>query len=182
MKSLFKAPPLAILSAALLFQVPAVAQGGANLNARNVESQLFDVRRATAHFNDVFAAMAADYHPFADTSGIYCIANPPHGAMGIHYVNGNLFSLPLDPTTPHALVYEPTADGKVRLAGVEYIVFQEPWDQANKQRPKLFGQHFHHVPAGNRYGIPAFYALHVWLWDANPNGIFADWNPWVRCP
>ena len=182
MKPIFKALPLAALAAAMLFQTPVVAQGGASANARSVASQLSDVRRATAHFNDVNAAMAAGYGPIADTSGIYCIANPPHGAMGIHYVNGNLFSLPLDPKTPHALTYEPMANGKVRLAGVEYIVFQEAWDLANTRPPRLFGQTFHFTPAGNRYAIPAFYALHVWLWEDNPNGMFADWNPAVRCP
>ena len=33
----------------------------------------------------------------------------------------------------------------------------------------------------NRYGIPAYYALHVWAWKANPHGVFMDWNPQVSC-
>jgi hypothetical protein len=46
----------------------------------------------------------------------------------------------------------------------------------------LFGQEFELVPAGNRYGIPAFYELHAWIWKFNPLGLFADWNPRVHCP
>jgi hypothetical protein len=43
------------------------------------------------------------------------------------------------------------------------------------------GQHFHYVGSPNRYGLPAFYELHVWAWRDNPNGTFADWNPKVSC-
>ncbi len=30
--------------------------------------------------------------------------------------------------------------------------------------------------------MPRHYDLHVWLWQANPAGIFAPFNPNVRCP
>jgi hypothetical protein len=43
------------------------------------------------------------------------------------------------------------------------------------------GQVFHYNTAPNRYGIPAFYALHVWAWRDNPGGPFADWNSTVSC-
>jgi hypothetical protein len=33
----------------------------------------------------------------------------------------------------------------------------------------------------NRYQIPAFYSLHVWLWQTNPSGTFAAFNPDVSC-
>lgn len=35
--------------------------------------------------------------------------------------------------------------------------------------------------AENRYGLPAFYSLHAWVWKANPSGDFAMWNPEVSC-
>ena len=38
-----------------------------------------------------------------------------------------------------------------------------------------------HYNTPNRYGIPAFYALHVWAWKSNPHGVFVDWNPRVSC-
>jgi len=31
------------------------------------------------------------------------------------------------------------------------------------------------------FGLPAFYALHVWAWKDNPNGTFVNWNPAVSC-
>jgi hypothetical protein len=33
----------------------------------------------------------------------------------------------------------------------------------------------------NRFGLPAFYTLHVWAWKNNPNGTFTNWNPTVSC-
>jgi hypothetical protein len=38
------------------------------------------------------------------------------------------------------------------------------------------------IPEGNRYGLPAFHALHAWIWKFNPSGTFAMWNPRVSCP
>ena len=46
---------------------------------------------------------------------------------------------------------------------------------------KGFGQTFDLVEEPNRYGIPDFYALHAWIWKSNPSGIFAMWNPKVKC-
>lgn len=37
------------------------------------------------------------------------------------------------------------------------------------------------VASGNRYGIPAFYELHAWIWKWNPRGLFDDWNSRVTC-
>jgi hypothetical protein len=135
-----------------------------------------EVRRATDRFNDPAAATAAGYAPF-----LGCVSGPQDGAMGIHFVNGDLVADgELDPLRPEALMYEPKA-GRLRLVGVEYIVIAEAWNAANKTPPSLLGQVFHYTPSPNRYGIPAFYALHVWAWRSNPHGVFADWNPKVSC-
>jgi hypothetical protein len=37
------------------------------------------------------------------------------------------------------------------------------------------------TPADNRFGLPAFYSLHVWVWKHNPKGTFEPWNPQVHC-
>ncbi len=101
--------------------------------------------------------------------------------MGIHYVNGDLVGDgKLDVSRPEALMYEPR-NGKLELVGVEYIVLAAAWDLAYKTPPTLVGQLFHYTPSPNRYGIPAFYALHVWAWRHNPHGVFMDWNPRVSC-
>jgi hypothetical protein len=55
------------------------------------------------------------------------------------------------------------------------------WDKANTRAPWLFGQKLKLVKAPNRYGLPDFYELHVWLWKTNPRGVFDDWNPRVSC-
>src|SRR5947207_11521781 len=71
------------------------------------------VRDATRQFINVNAARAANYQPF-----LGCITGPDHGAMGVHYVNGDLVGDgQIDASHPEALIYEPSADG-LRLVGV----------------------------------------------------------------
>jgi hypothetical protein len=38
-----------------------------------------------------------------------------------------------------------------------------------------------YIAAPNRYGLPALYELHIWAWEDNPQGSFADWNTHVTC-
>ena len=132
------------------------------------------VQEATRQYADVNVAVAAGYGAF-----LGCVSGPDHGAMGIHYVNGNLFGK-LDPEQPQALIYEPT-NGKLRLVGVEFIVDKATWDKSNAMPPILEGQSFQFVGSPNRYNIPAFYELHVWAWRENPLGAFVDWNTRVSC-
>jgi hypothetical protein len=80
---------------------------------------------------------------------------------------------------PEALVYEPRNNGTLKLVALEYLVFEEAWE--GDEPPALFGQEFDYVPAGNRYGLPAFYALHAWIWKPNPSGLLYAWNPNVDC-
>lgn len=103
--------------------------------------------------------------------------------MGIHYLNSALAGdTELDPLRPEALMYQPRANGRLDLVGVEYIVFQDPWDALHPQPPTLFGHPLHLVRTPNRYGVPAFYELHLWVWRDNRPGIFNNWNPRVQCP
>jgi len=102
--------------------------------------------------------------------------------MGQHFVKGDLVGDPaVDALRPEVLVYEPLRGGGYRLVAVEYVTFQEAWDATHATPPELFGETFHAVGAGNRYGLPPFYALHAWIWQPNPSGMFADWNPSVSC-
>ncbi len=135
-----------------------------------------EVRQATRDFFDVSAAMAAGY-----SSAGSCVSGPQEGAMGIHYPNGDLVGDgELDAEHPEILIYEQRG-GRLRLLGVEYIVIAEAWDAKKLGPPVLMGQHFQYVGSPNRYGLPAFYELHVWAWRNNPNGMFVDWNPAVSC-
>lgn len=134
------------------------------------------VRDATRIFTDVNAATSAKYGP-----AFGCVSGPDHGAMGVHYINGDLVADgEVDARKPEALIYEPTRAG-MKLVGVEFIVDAATWMKNHTAPPMLEGQAFHMVNAPNRYGIPAFFELHVWAWRDNPNGAFVDWNNKVSC-
>lgn len=135
-----------------------------------------DVRHATQAFQDVNAATAAGY-----VSTRNCVSGPDQGAMGVHYVNeAHIADGVVDVRRPDVLVYEPLGGG-LRLVAVEFLVQAEQWDAANPGPPVLGGQLFHYVGAPNRMRSLAAYALHVWAWKRNPNGVFSDWNPEVSC-
>ncbi len=173
---------IATALAALLFgAATAFAHGDAGESAEKMWRQIAEVRRATRPFQDVQVALQAGYAPFADNDG-YCVSQPGQGGMGIHYLNGGLIDAVLDPLQPEALMYQPHKNGRLELIGVEYIVFQDAWDALHPQPPVLFGHPFHLVRAPNRYNVPAFYELHLWVWEHNRDGVFNDWNPAVRCP
>jgi hypothetical protein len=164
-----------LLVAALLVGASyAFAGGGHGLNA---------VQKATKKYRNVAVAKAAKYGELKDAAGIACIDSPPLGAMGIHYVNGKLVGdAVLNPRKPEAVVYEPQKNGKLKLVAVEYIVFQKAWEDAgNTSLPTLFGKTFMWTPTPNRFGLPAFYSLHAWIFKHNPSGMFAMWNPHVSC-
>ena len=55
------------------------------------------------------------------------------------------------------------------------------WDANGVGPPILMGQLFDYMDAPNRFGLPAFYSLHVWAWKFNPEGVFSMWNPRVSC-
>jgi hypothetical protein len=133
------------------------------------------VRNATRQYaNDVRAATNAGYSPV-----LGCVSGSDHGAMGIHYVNTSLLNGPVDATQPQALIYEPSSNGKYELVGVEYIILASALP-ANAS-PEVEGHLMLYVDAPNRYGLGAFYELHVWAWRANPQGSFVDWNDHVSC-
>ena len=163
---------LVILS---LFALTSVALAAAD-KAEPPDTLVGTVRQAVAPFKDVEAAKSAGYGLFHG-----CVSGPQEGAMGIHFVNGDLVGDgEIDAAQPEALIYE-TQKGGLQLVGVEYVVIAEAWDANHENPPTLMGQVFQYVGAPNRYRIPAFYELHVWAWKQNPNGMFTDWNPNVSC-
>jgi hypothetical protein len=140
------------------------------------------VRDATEAFRDQAAAIEAGYAILAGTPLEACIDEPDAGGMGFHLVSGELVGdAVLDAATPEALLYIPDAIGQPELVGVEYVVFAEAWDATSDEPPMLLGQELELVEAPNRYELPAFYALHAWVWRSNPAGIFTAFNPTVSC-
>ena len=166
--------------AALALVAALAAIGGAMVAlAGNDQNDLSVAKTASARYQKLGVALGAGYGELRDAKKIACIAQPGSGGMGVHYVNSTLVkNAVIDARTPEALVYEPSASG-MRLAALEYIVFAKTWKQASP--PALFGRTFDYVAAGNRYGLPAFWALHAWLWKTNPSGTVMAWNPRVSC-
>jgi hypothetical protein len=135
------------------------------------------VRESTQRFRDVSVAIAEGY-----VLQFGCVSGGDLGAMGVHFVNGPLVADGvLDPTRPELLVYEPTPNGGMRLVAADYLVIADTWNARNPGPPELMGQLFHLFDSPNRFGLPAFYTLHVWAWKDNPNGTFVNWNPNVSC-
>jgi hypothetical protein len=134
------------------------------------------VRNATQQYLNVNVANSAQYKPMFG-----CVTGPEKGAMGVHYINLALVGDgEIDALKPEALIYEPR-NGAMRLVGVEYIVDAATWLSKHSAPPMLEGQAFQIVTSPNRYGLPAFFELHVWAWRDNPNGAFVDWNTRVSC-
>jgi len=160
MNSLFWTKRLALL--------PLLALGAASAWADGSNPLADHVRAANDRFKDVAVAVKEGYAPIPCASGI------EGGAMGIHYVNGaRLKDDAIDLAHPEAVMYEPSADGKLTLIAVEYITHKGP--------ASLEGHLFNFTGAPNRYGLPPFYELHVWAWKPNHAGTFADMNMDVSC-
>lgn len=146
--------------------------------SETLQADLHDVRMATVQYHDLEAAEEAGYGEF-----LTCFQHGEGRGMGQHYVHGDLVGDDvLDPLQPEAIVYETLGDGRMTMVAFEYIVFADVWDPDDEGRepPTLFGQEFSlktTIP-----DTPPLWALHVWLWTHNPEGLFADWNPLVVCP
>jgi hypothetical protein len=136
------------------------------------------VRDATERFQNVEVAEADGYQLLFG-----CVSGDSAGAMGLHYVNMDLVNKgEVKLNHPQIVIYEPTSDGRVRLTGADYLILAQGWDQNHPGNPpQLMGQLFHLFDAPNRFGLPAFYTLHVWAWKDNPNGAFVNWHPNVSC-
>jgi hypothetical protein len=140
------------------------------------------VREATERFKDVAEAGKAKY--FLQFG---CVTGPDAGAMGLHFVNMDLLTEVnttgvFDARRPQIVIYEPGPDGNLHLTGADFIVFADNWDALHPHAtPQLMGQLFHYFETPNRFGLPAFYTLHVWAWKENPNGAFVNWHPNVSC-
>jgi hypothetical protein len=173
--------PLAISLAVMSIGQPSVAATTATpAAATEAPSPLVDkVRAATERFKNINVALADGF-----VQGTPCVSGPDFGAMGVHFVlsariNGGVLAA----DQPEALIYEPQPGGAFRLVGVEFIVLADVWAKQHPSAgpPALEGQLLNYIEAPNRYGLPAFYELHVWAWEQNPVGSFADWNAHVTC-
>jgi hypothetical protein len=146
-------------------QVPGILPSGFG---DAVDRDVKKVRAATDAFHSVDRAQAAGYKQETE-----CVEKPPEGGMGYHFTRHELRDATLEVDKPEVLVYEKRADGSFKLNGVEYIVPIDAWK--NSEPPTIMGQTM------KRFDRAGIWYLHVWIWEQSPSGIFADWNPRVKC-
>ena len=96
------------------------------------------------------------------------------GGMGFHWVNPALVDPVFDPLQPEAVLYAPGPGGQLRLIGLEYIVIN-----TGQPAPQFGTQPFD--VGGTPIQAP-HWSLHLWLYEPNPSGLFAPFNPNVSCP
>jgi hypothetical protein len=183
---------LAVLAVAGVALIPAVASGEEEVTAHDhathaevtLQDELAQVRRVTARFHRVEAAIAAGYElGWVNGSGVRiitgCVSHPTAGAMGYHYFKQALVAdNAVDPLKPEALVYESAPDGGLKLVAVEWVVRGPNTNPPGvPTAPSVLGMPMHIL-------VPAvgFWLKHAWIWKHNPAGMFADWNPEVTCP
>ena len=154
------------LSASATFDAPTLAAGFSPAVLRDLET----LREATRPYHDLKAAQAAGY-PMPMPA---CIVDSTMGGMGHHYYHRALADSTLDIARPEMLIYAPTPDGKFKFVAVEYIVPYRVLPSTAKA-PRLFGQEF------RPHEQFKYWYLHVWAWEKNAAGLFADWNPKIRC-
>ena len=137
----------------------------------NVRRDVETLRAATNRYHDLAAAEAAGY-PTATIPK--CIADSTMGGMGHHYIDRKAFDDKLEIEHPEMLIYATDGEGKPELVAVEYAVPYRALP-STATPPRLFGQEL------KRYDQYNYWALHVWAWRRNAAGLFADWNPAIKC-
>ena len=133
-----------------------------------VDRDIMTIRDATAKFKTTEAAEAAGYKRVTG-----CVEHQLAGTMGYHFQNNALLDTTLDLEHPEVLVYEKMPDGTFQLNGVEFLVPISAWKST--EPPRILGQV---LMKADSIG---FWFLHVWTWKPSPSGLFAPWNPDVKC-
>ena len=130
---------------------------------------LKSVWHATVKFHSTTQAIMAGYEPEN-----HCVSVPGLGGMGYHWVNPSLVDPVFDPLKPEAILYSTGPGGNMKLIGLEYMVINVG------QPAPMFGDQPFDV-GGTPIPAP-HWSLHVWLYEHNPSGMFAPFNPNVSCP
>jgi hypothetical protein len=175
---------LALVAAATLFagcadhtpSAPSRPVGIAAAAANRQSDQTFnpDLQQALA----TMRAATAPYHDIQNAlNDGFVLRNPcevaEDGAVGaIYTIRSRVRDGKIDPALPDGLIYERAPDGP-RLAGIELAMPYDLWQDPNP--PTFFGATF------QREDGPRAFALHVWLWVNNPDGMFAESNSRVTC-
>ena len=165
---------LAALAVIAVAAVAAALTGGANASPPDA---IQAAKAASAKFHSIRQAEAAGY-----VLASPCVESPA-GGMGFHYENPALMADDaIDPDAPEVLVYAPKADGNLELVAIEY--WKRDADGSlitDGDRPAVLGQSFDGPMPGHSPVMPVHYDLHVWVYETNASGTFAQFNPAVSC-
>lgn len=154
-------------------------------NNPTVNRWIADLRQLTVQLHDYEKRVDAGFDtPLPPPAGggplPECMVSPTGaGAQAFHFGNmDRILDLEIDPLAPEIVMYEPQKNGTMKLIGVEFIIpFPllpfTPETEANP--PSIHGIDF--MPNHTLQ----LWALHVWNWRQNPDGMFAAWNPKVSC-
>jgi hypothetical protein len=129
------------------------------------------LRNATRSFHVIDSAVVAGYARDVPN----CLVHEHHGAMGYHHTNARLMDGQVEVAKPEILLYERLPDGEYRLNGVEYIV---PYTASPRDSSPPFVMNQRMLQEDNL----KFWYLHVWAWNRNPDGLFANFHPSIQCP
>lgn len=152
----------------------------ASASTESPMTQLIEASRTTAPFHNVDNALAAGWEvqPMCMDYPDGLMSEAP-GTMGHHFFNAAYLTDggQIDPSEPELVLYEKRPNGTWRLNAVEYIIPARDLP-STAPAPEMFGQKFTFFPDVGAAGV---WGLHVWLWRANPHGLFANLNPLVTC-
>jgi hypothetical protein len=161
----------------VLAGAPSIAAQTASDDARfvrgfsaEVQEGLKRVRAVTEPFKVLDSAVAAGYARDVPR----CFADGHHGAMGFHHLNRGYVDAKAEVEKPEILLYERHPDGRYVLNGVEYIIPYTRWPR-DSVPPTIMGETMKQEDQ-----LKLWY-LHMWAWTENSAGLFADWNPSVKC-
>lgn len=172
--------------------------------AHDVAAEIEKVRLATEKYNDVNVAMAAGYVPAPPGDCVTAAKEglpPQWGGMGIHYIHPKMLKIKgaepkvtgdsthTDFMDPAILLYEPRADGTMKLVGVENLVFLHAWQKAgNQAAPKFAGRSYDTMAdnAGTEHDEAHHFEPHMdqhvyFAKSANPQDQLNPFHPSVTC-
>ena len=88
-------------------------------------------------------------------------------------------------SNPRAQNVEVESGNGLKLIGVEYWFSIGPPDtpipDPAPAPPVIFGRPLEGPMEAHEPGQPPHYDLHAWVWQGNPSGVFAQFNPNVNC-
>jgi len=174
------------------------------LSAEAVAAEIAKVQQATKKYEDINVALAEGYVPAPPG---HCITAASEGlpaawgGMGIHYIQPAMLKIKgaqpkvhgdsthTDFMKPAILLYEPMANGSMKLVGVENLVFLHAWQRAGNQAAPTFAGRHYDVMADSAsteqdeaHNFDPHMDLHVYFAkSADPRDQLNPFNPSVTC-